>query len=112
LIKHIPEYFLQRYQREFAAWAATLQTGEFNPRRLFVFREGGAAECSPDPEQGPQLLGAWLLCKISRAGVEIEPFSERDREAIAKHCARMQRAGIAADAELVEPARPGIPGLN
>jgi len=54
-------------------------------------------------------LGAWLLARISRKGIEIEPLSERDKEAILKHCARMQAAGIPASARLREPERPGIP---
>ena len=108
----LPTYFLERYESEFAAWAAEIPLGKFKPRRLIVFREGDVAEPSPDPEQGKQLLGAWLLARISRKGVEIEPFSERDREAIAKHCERMQAAGIPSRARLREPPRPGIPGLG
>src|SRR3974390_1666910 len=94
----IPEYFLERYEAEFAKWAAQIPTGEFHPLRLFVFKEGDAAPSSPDPEQGKQLLGAWLFAKLSRAGVEIEPYREQDREAIGKHVERMQRAGIPARA--------------
>jgi hypothetical protein len=107
----LPLYFLERYEDEFAAWAAEIPRGEFKARRLFVFREGDVAEWSPDPEQGKQLLGAWLLAKISRAGVEISPYREADREAIAKHCERMQRAGIPSRARLIEPERPGIPTI-
>jgi hypothetical protein len=108
-IRGIPDYFLERYADEFAAWAAQIPTGEFKPTRLFVFREGDVAEFSPDPEQGKQLLGAWLLARISRKGIEIEPLTERDKAAILKHCARMQAARIPAAARLVEPERPGIP---
>ena len=110
-IRDIPDYFLERYQDEFAAWSAQIPTGEFKPTRLFVFREGDIAEASPDREQGKQLLGAWLLARISRKGVEIEPLTERDKEAIYKHCARMQAARIPATAQLREPERPGIPGI-
>ena len=108
-IRNIPDYFLERYREEFAAWAATIATGDFKCTRLFVFCEGDVAEPSPDPEQGKQLLGAWLLARISRKGIEIEPLTERDKEAILKHCARMQAARIPATARLVEPERPGIP---
>jgi hypothetical protein len=107
----LPLYFLERYEDEFAAWAAEIPRGEFKARRLFVFREGDVAEWSPDREQGKQLLGAWLLARISRAGVEIEPYREADREAIAKHCERMRRAGIPSRARLREPERPGIPTI-
>jgi hypothetical protein len=108
-IRDIPDYFLERYEDEFNAWAAQIPTGEFYPLRLFTFNDGDVAPWSPDPEQGKQLLGAWLLAKISRSGVEIEPYREQDREAILKHCERMQRAGIPARARLREPERPGIP---
>jgi hypothetical protein len=108
-IRDIPDYFLERYADEFAAWAAQIPTGEFKPTRLFVFREGDVAEFSPDPEQGKQLLGAWLLARISRKGIEIEPLTERDRAAILKHCERMKAARIPATAHLREPERPGIP---
>jgi len=108
-IRDIPDYFLERYREEFAAWAAQIPYGGFKPTRLFVFREGDIAEASPDPEQGKQLLGAWLLARVSRKGIEIEPLTERDKEAIYKHCARMQAARIPANAQLREPERPGIP---
>ena len=110
-IRGIPDYFLERYLDEFAIWAGTIATGDFKCTRLFVFREGDAAEPSPDPEQGKQLLGAWLLARVSRKGVEIEPLTERDRAAIYKHCERMQAARIPAAAHLVEPPRPGIPTI-
>ena len=111
-IKNIPEYFLQRYQDEFLTWAAQIPTGEFHPLRLFTFNEGEVAPWSPDREQGKQLLGAWLFAKLSRYGVEIEPYRESDKEAIFKHCERMIRAGIPARAKLAEPPRPGIPGIQ
>jgi hypothetical protein len=111
-IRGIPDYFLERYEDEFAKWAAQIPSGEFHPLRLFTFNEGAVAPPSPDPEQGRQLLGAWLFARLSRRGVEIEPYRESDREAIIKHCERMQRAGIPARTRLVEPARPGIPGFS
>jgi hypothetical protein len=59
-------------------------------------------------------LGAWLFAKrwVGRDGkghVEIEPYREADREAIVRHCARLQNARVPAWARLREPARPGIP---
>jgi len=109
--RRIPDYFLERYDREFAAWADEIKRGTFQSRRLFVFREGGFAADSPDPEQGKELLGAWLFCRISRKAVEIEPFTKRDEERIRVHCARMQLRGVPARARLIEPPRPGIPML-
>jgi len=110
-IRDIPQYFLERYQAEFNAWAAQIPTGEFHPLRLFTFNEGDVAPWSPDREQGRQLLGAWLFAKLSRSGVEIAPYRDSDKEAIFKHCERMRKAGIPARARLAEPPRPGIPGL-
>jgi hypothetical protein len=110
-IRGLPDYFLERYREEFAKWASTITTGDFKCTRLFVFNEGDCAEWSPDREQGKQLLGAWLLARVSRKGVEIEPLTGRDREAIERHCARMAAAGIPANARLVEPERPGIPTI-
>jgi hypothetical protein len=108
-IRDIPDYFLERYEDEFNAWAAQIPRGEFHPLRLFTFNEGDVAPWSPDREQGKQLLGAWLLARLSRQGVEIEPYREADREAILKHCERMAAARIPARARLAEPERPGIP---
>ena len=87
-IRDIPDYFLERYEDEFNAWAAQIPRGEFHPLRLFTFNEGDVAPWSPDREQGKQLLGAWLLARLSRQGVEIEPYREADREAI------LQEAGV------------------
>ena len=115
-IRDIPQYFLERYQAEFNAWAAQIPTGEFHPTRWFAFNDGDLAPWSPDREQGRAMLGAWLFAKrwVGRDGrnhVEIEPYRESDKEAIFKHCERMRKAGIPAWARLAEPARPGIPGL-
>lgn len=107
----IPEYFLERYDAEFAKWASEIPVGTFKSRRLFVFREGHLAANSPDPEQGKELVGAWLWARLSRKGVEIEPFTERDEDKIKAHCAKMQLAGVPARARLIEPERPGIPTL-
>jgi hypothetical protein len=117
-IRGIPEYFLARYRDEFARWAVYRdEDGRAPSTWLFTFNDGELAPASPDPEQGKQLLGAWLFAKrwVGRDGrphVEIEPYREQDREAIVKHCARLQNARVPAGARLREPARPGIPGLS
>jgi hypothetical protein len=116
-IKNIPDYFLERYEDEFAKWASYRDDDGRAPSTwLFTFNDGEVAPHSPDPEQGRQLLGAWLFAKrwVGRDGrnhVEIEPHREQDREAIMKHCERMQRAGIPSRAVLREPERPGIPTI-
>jgi hypothetical protein len=108
-IRDIPDYFLERYKDEFGRWAATLATGEFKCTRWFAFNDGDLAPDSPCIEQGKQMLGAWLLARISRKGVEIEALTTADREAILKHCARMNAGRVPAWAKLREPERPGIP---
>ena len=107
----IPDYFLERYDAEFVKWANEIKRGTFQSRRLFVFREGAFAADSPDPEQGKELVGAWLFCRISRKAVEIEPFTKADEDRIRVHCTRMMLRGVPARAQLVEPPRPGIPTL-
>lgn len=107
----IPHYFIERYDAEFAKWANEIPRGEFKSRRLFVFREGAFAKDSPDPEQGKELVGAWLFARISRKGVEIEPFTKADEDRIRVHCTRMELLGVPARARLVEPPRPGIPTI-
>lgn len=102
----IPDYFVERYDADLAAWA---NLRPFPSTRLITFREGAFAKDSPDPEQGKELLGAWLLARISRKGVEIEPLSKRDEDRIRAHCANMQFRGVPALARLVEPERPGLP---
>ena len=114
-IRNIPDYFLERYADEFARWAAYRdEDGRAPSTWLFTFNDGDLAPASPDPEQGRQVLGAWLFAKrwVGRDGrnhVEIEPYREQDRAAIAKHCQRMAVARIPAWAKLREPERPGIP---
>lgn len=102
----IPEYFLERYDPEIAKWG---MMRPFPATYLLTFNEGALAGDSPDPEQGKVLRGAWLLARISAKGVEIEPLSEKDEDAIAKHCALMQLRRVPARARLVEPPRPGLP---
>ena len=108
-ISGVPDYFVARYFHEFVKWAKMIPTGDFPATYLITFNEGDLAEDSPDPEQGKQLLGGWLLAKISSRFIECEPYSELDRDRIRKHCDRMQRAGVRSRDRLVEPERPGIP---
>ena len=108
----LPEYFVARYFHEFVTWARQIPTGEFKPTRLFVFNEGALARDSLDPEQGKELLGAWLFAKIGKRTVECAPYREHDRDLIRRHCSKMQLFGVRARDRLVEPPRPGIPGLT
>jgi hypothetical protein len=108
----LPEYFVARYFPEFVKWAQQIPRGEFKPTRLFVFKEGAFAADSPDPEQGKELLGAWLFAKIGKRTIECAPYRDHDRDLIRRHCSRMQLFGIRSTDRLVEPARPGIPGLS
>jgi len=106
-IDRIPEYFLERYDAEIAAWAQNF--AKIGPVKSFVLREGTLADLSPDPEHGAVLIQVRLIAKMSRRGVEIEPKTPRDETLIALHCEKLQRAGVPARAVLVEPARPGLP---
>jgi hypothetical protein len=108
----LPEYFVARYFHEFVKWASQIGTGEFEPTRFITFLEGDFAERSPDPEQGKKLYGAWLFAKSSTRFVECEAYRNDDRDKIRKHCARMQLFGVRPRDRLVEPLRPGIPGLS
>jgi len=103
----VPDYFLERYDDEIAAWANNF--AKIGPVKSFVLREGGFADPSPDPEQGAELIVVRLFARLSRKGVEIEPYTERDRRNIARHCEKMQRQGVPARAQLAEPPRPWLP---
>lgn len=106
-ISRIPDYFLERYDAEIAAWAANF--AKVGPVKAFVLREGSLADPSPREEYGPQLIQVRLIAKMSRRGVEIEPKTPRDETLIALHCEKLQRAGVPARARLVEPPRPWVP---
>ena len=108
-ISGVPDYFVARYFHDFVKWAGKIRTGDFPATYLITFNEGELAADSPDPEQGKQLLGAWLFARVSKTAIECEPYNERDRAAIWQHCERMQRAGVRSRDRLVEPPRPGIP---
>jgi hypothetical protein len=107
----LPDYFVARYFHEFVTWAKQIPTGEFKCTRLITFNEGGLADDSPDPEQGKELLGAWLFARVGRRFIECEPYRDLDRDLIRRHCAKMQAAGVHSRDRLVEPPRPGIPIL-
>ena len=105
----LPHYFVARYFDDFVKWARMIPTGNFPATYLVMFNEGDLADSAPDPEQGKTMLGAWLLAKVSRRGVECEAYAERDRRLIALHCEKMQAAGIRSRDRLREPERPGLP---
>lgn len=106
-ITDVPEYFMCRYDDEIAAWAGNF--AKVGPVKSFVLREGSFADLSPDPEQGAVLIVVRLWARLSRRGVEISPYTERDRTLIALHCEKMQRSGVPARAILKEPPRPWLP---
>lgn len=106
-IDRIPDYFLERYDTEIAAWAANFE--KIGPTKSFVLREGYLSDLSPDPEHGAVLIQVKLIARMSRKGVEISPLTVRDETLIALHCEKMQKAGVAARAVMKEPPRPGLP---
>jgi hypothetical protein len=106
-VDRIPDYFMIRYDDEIVAWAANF--AKIGPVKSIVLREGHLSEVSPNEEQGAELLQVRLLAKMSRRGVEIEPYTKRDEEVIARHCAKMQRLRVDARAVLREPERPWLP---
>lgn len=103
----IPVFFMERYDREIAAWAENFQ--RIGPVKSFFLREGYLADLSPDPEQGAVMIVVKLIAKLSRRGVEISPLHPRDETLIALHCEKLQRAGLPSNAVLQEPARPWLP---
>lgn len=103
----LPEWFMGRYDTEIAAWADNFE--KIGPIKSIVLREGQLADCSPDPEQGAVLIQVKLICKMSSKGVEIGPFTERDRRLIAIHCQKMERLKVSPRLVLAEPTRPWLP---
>ena len=103
----IPDYFLERYDDEIAAWAQNF--AKIGPVKAFVLREGHFADVSPNEEQGAELIQVKLIARLSRRGVEIEPLTERDCRNIARHCEKLRRLNVPARAVLVEPPRPWLP---
>jgi hypothetical protein len=108
-IDRIPEFFMERYYSEIAAWAQNFE--KIGPVKSFILKEGHMAASSPDPEQGAELIQVKLIAKMSRKGVEIAPFTPRDETMIALHCEKMQRAGFRSKTFTPEPPRPGLPFL-
>jgi hypothetical protein len=106
-IRRIPDYFMERYDREIALWAENFR--KIGPVKSIVLREGYLADLSPNEERGAQLIQVKLIAKMSGRGVEIEPFTQRDETLIALHCEKLQKAGIPARVVLVEPERPWLP---
>lgn len=103
----LPDYFLERYDQEIAAWAENF--AKIGPVKAFVLREGHLADLSPDPEQGAVLIQVKLMARLSRKGVEIEPWTKRDEVLIALHCEKLMRAGMPARGFTKEPERPFMP---
>jgi hypothetical protein len=122
-VDRIPDYFMVRYDDEIEYFARNWKDLEMhnddpNQRIKSIFlREGyfsnrktGYLSNEPlNEEQGPEALQVKLLGKMSRRGVEIEPYRKVDEVLIAKHCAKLMRLGISARAQLVEPERPWLP---
>jgi hypothetical protein len=106
-IDRIPDFFLERYDQEIAAWAGNFE--KIGPVKTFVLKEGHLANVSPDPEQGAELVGVKLIAKMSSRGVEIEPLTWKDEVLIALHCEKLKKAGIGSKTFTPEPVRPGLP---
>ena len=105
----IPDYFVERYDAELVAWGANFK--KVGPIKKIVLREGMLADPSPREEYGPQLIQVELVAEVTRDPfmVTVRPLSERDEALIARHCEKLQRAGVPARARLIEPPRPWVP---
>lgn len=105
----MPEWFVVKYDAELQAWGANF--GKIGPIKTIVLREGYLSDLSPDPEQGAVLLGVRLVAEVStrRDRVTVRPLGEQDEALIARHCEKMERAGVDPRAVLREPLRAGIP---
>ena len=106
-ISDIPDYFLERYDSEIAAWASNFE--KIGPVKAFILKEGHLARPSPNPEQGAELVQVKLIAKMSRKGVEIGPYTPRDKTVIYLHCEKLQAAGLGSKQFTPEPVRPGLP---
>lgn len=106
-IDRIPDFFMERYDSEVAAWANNFD--RIGPVKSFILKEGHLAASSPDPEQGAELIQVKLIAKVSRKGVEITPYTKRDETLIALHCEKLARAGLRSKQFTPEPVRPGLP---
>lgn len=108
-IDRIPDFFLERYDSEIAAWAGNF--AKIGPVKSFVLREGHLSNPSPDPENGAELIQVKLIAKMSGKGVEITPYTPRDETLIALHCEKLKRAGLGSKQFTPEPVRPGLPAF-
>jgi hypothetical protein len=114
-VLRIPEYFMIRYDSEIVAWArnwAKLPMHDDDPNqrvKSFVLREGWLADDSPNEEQGKELLQVKLIGRLSRRGVEIEPYRRVDERLIARHCTKLMRQNVHPLAHLRELPRPFMP---
>lgn len=109
--KPMPDYFVEKYEPEIAAWGANLS--KIGPIKHIVLREGYFSDLSPNPENGAVLYRVGLVAEVSSARdkVTVRPLDEQSEALIARHCEKMQRLGVPARAVLKEPERPGIPIL-
>lgn len=108
----IPDYFVERYGLELREWGRNL--AKIGLRKHIILREGTLSDLSPNPEQGAVLLQVSLVADVERhkngeIKLLIKAETEQDDMLIRKHCEKMQKMGIAAIAQLVEPERPWVP---
>lgn len=108
----ISDYFIERYGFELREWGRNL--ARIGLRKHIILREGTLSDLSPNPEQGAVLLRVSLVADVERhkngeIKLLIKPETEQDDMLIRKHCEKLQKMGIAAIAQLVEPERPWIP---
>jgi hypothetical protein len=106
-VNRIPDYFMERYDEEIAAWAQNF--AKIGAVKSVVLKEGYFADLSPNEEQGAVLRQVRLIARMSRKGVEIEPLTKEDERLIANHCQKMKRAGVHPRMVLAEPERPWLP---
>jgi hypothetical protein len=114
VFEKIPDYFVERYGLELRLWGQNLR--KIGLTKHIVLREGILSDVSPDEEQGAVLRRVTLVAKVERLAQDrlrlvISPATEADERMIANHCQKLQKEKIPARAQLVEPDRPGLPGL-
>lgn len=108
----IPDYFVERYGFELREWGRNLK--KIGLKKHIILREGTLSDLSPNEEQGAVLLQVSLVADVERYKNDqlkliIKPETDQDDMLIRKHCEKLQKAGIAAVAQLVEPERPWMP---
>jgi hypothetical protein len=109
VFKDIPSYFIERYDVQIQEWGANF--AKIGRVKSIVLREGQFADVSPDPEVGAVLIAVKLIASYEaiKKRMTVEPFTERDKELIWKHCDKMRRLKVHPRMILPEPARPGLP---